>query len=40
MSAEGSIEDEPLRIRDSPTLPEESEHSRNAVNDESNEGQP
>ncbi|XP_040184638.1 sorting nexin-20 [Rana temporaria] len=36
MSAEGSMEDEPLSIRDSPTLPEEAEHSGNAVNDESN----
>lgn len=40
MSAEGSMEDEPLSIRDSPTLPEEAENSGNAVNDESNKGQP
>ncbi|XP_018419131.1 PREDICTED: sorting nexin-20 [Nanorana parkeri] len=40
MSAEGSVVDELLRIHDSPTLPEEAEHSGNTVNDESSEDQP
>lgn len=40
MSAEGSVEDEAFRIHDSPTLPEEAEHSGNAGNDEANEDQP